>query len=223
MSDTNMTKPFYKKVWVWAIFIFFIFVLIASKTPNEPSKYGKDNKEEVVQKKNVPEVTIADFSKMSKEEIQNWFDTNKMKGTIVEEYSDTIEKGAFVSQSIESEKVAHQGDKIKVIYSLGKEPTMGQKNALSKAKSYANTMHMSKSRIYNQLTSNYGEGFTAEEANYAIENLDVDWKRNALEKAKSYQNTMHMSKSRIKNQLTSNYGEGFTAEEAEYAIQNLPN
>ncbi|UWO54548.1 Ltp family lipoprotein [Catenibacterium mitsuokai] len=30
---------------------------------------------------------------------------------------------------------------------------------------------MSKSRIYNQLTSSYGEGFTAEEAQYAIDNL----------------------------------------------------
>lgn len=33
-------------------------------------------------------------------------------------------------------------------------------------------MHMSKARIYDQLTSEYGEKFTAEEAQYAIDNLD---------------------------------------------------
>ena len=82
-------------------------------------------------------------------------------------------------------------------------------------------MHMSKSGIYKQLTSEYGEGFTAEEAQYAIDNIVVDWNANALEKAKSYQTTMNMSKSRIYEQLTSEYGEGFTAEEAQYAIDHL--
>ncbi|WP_430621999.1 Ltp family lipoprotein [Enterococcus sp. DIV0800] len=32
-------------------------------------------------------------------------------------------------------------------------------------------MHMSKASIYDQLTSEYGEKFTATEANYAIQNL----------------------------------------------------
>ena len=34
------------------------------------------------------------------------------------------------------------------------------------------TMNMSKDAIYDQLTSEYGEKFTAEEAQYAIDNLD---------------------------------------------------
>ena len=45
-------------------------------------------------------------------------------------------------------------------------------NALAKAKSYQSSMSMSKSAIYKQLTSDYGEGFTAEEAQYAIDHLD---------------------------------------------------
>lgn len=45
-------------------------------------------------------------------------------------------------------------------------------NALEKAKSYAETMAMSDSAIYDQLTSEYGEKFTAEEAQYAIDNLE---------------------------------------------------
>lgn len=45
------------------------------------------------------------------------------------------------------------------------------KSALSKAKTYSDTMHMSKQGIYNQLTSEYGEKFTAEQADYAVKNL----------------------------------------------------
>ena len=44
-------------------------------------------------------------------------------------------------------------------------------NALEKAKSYQTNMHMSRSAIYDQLTSSYGEQFTAEEAQYAVDNL----------------------------------------------------
>lgn len=43
--------------------------------------------------------------------------------------------------------------------------------ALKKAQSYQKDMSMSKERIRKQLTSEYGEGFTQEEADYAISKL----------------------------------------------------
>lgn len=46
------------------------------------------------------------------------------------------------------------------------------KSALNKADSYANGMDMSKAAVQDQLTSEYGEQFTAEEAAYAVENLN---------------------------------------------------
>ena len=95
------------------------------------------------------------------------------------------------------------------------------KSALRKAKSYSDIMNMSKAGIYKQLTSEYGEKFTPEAAQYAIDNLEVDWKENALKKAKSYQETMAMSPSAIYDQLISEYGEQFTPEEAQYAVDNL--
>ena len=95
------------------------------------------------------------------------------------------------------------------------------KSALRKAKLYADTMNMSKAGLYDQLTSEYGEKFTAEAAQYAIDNITVDWKENALKKAKLYQETMSMSPAAIYDQLISEYGEKFTAEEAQYAIDNL--
>lgn len=98
------------------------------------------------------------------------------------------------------------------------------RNALKKGISYANTMHMSKAKVYHQLTSEYGEKFAPEAAKWAIEHMsDIDWKAQALKKAQSYQKNMSMSKERIRKQLTSEYGEGFTQEEADYAISKLAN
>lgn len=95
------------------------------------------------------------------------------------------------------------------------------KSALAKATSYANNMNMSKKGLYDQLVSDYGEKFSPEAAQYAIDNVKADWNANALAKAKDYQNNMNMSPAAIRDQLTSNYGEKFTAAEADYAIQNL--
>lgn len=94
-------------------------------------------------------------------------------------------------------------------------------NALKKADQYANDMHMSKKGVYEQLTSEYGEQFPEDAAQYAIDNVKADWNANALAKAKDYQESMSMSKNAIYDQLTSEYGEQFTADEAQYAVDNL--
>ena len=94
-------------------------------------------------------------------------------------------------------------------------------SALAKAASYSELMNMSKAGIYDQLTSEYGEQFSPEAAQYAVDTHQGDWNANALAKAKTYQEQMSMSPAAIRDQLTSEYGEKFTAEEADYAIQNL--
>lgn len=94
-------------------------------------------------------------------------------------------------------------------------------NALKKAESYSETMNMSKQGIYEQLTSENGEKFTADEAQYAIDTLKANFNENALAKAKDYQTSMSMSPEAIRDQLVSEYGEKFTQEEADYAINNL--
>lgn len=82
-------------------------------------------------------------------------------------------------------------------------------------------MNMSKASIYNQLVSEYGEKFPKAAAQYAIDNIKVDWKINALKTAKTYADTMNMSTAAIYDQLVSEYGEKFTEAEAQYAIDNL--
>ena len=64
---------------------------------------------------------------------------------------------------------------------------------------------MSKQKIYKQLISEYGEKFTEEEAQYAIDTLQADYKANALEKAKSYRDTMNMSKAPPRNRSAHAY------------------
>ena len=80
---------------------------------------------------------------------------------------------------------------------------------------------MSKKGIYKQLTSEYGEQFPADAAQYAIDHVKADWNANALEKAKTYQSKMHMSKKAVYDQLVSEYGEQFEPAEAQYAVDHL--
>ena len=95
------------------------------------------------------------------------------------------------------------------------------KNALKQAEWYASILNMSKQGVYDQLTSPYGEGFPADAAQYAVDNLQCDWNENALQSAISYSNTMHMSKQGIYDQLISEYGEKFTKSEAQYAVDHI--
>lgn len=94
------------------------------------------------------------------------------------------------------------------------------KNALRKAKMY-DAMHLSKAGLYRQLTSEYGEKYSADAAQYAVDNIDADWNAHALAKAKTYQDTMAMSPDGVYEQLVSEYGEQFTPEEAQYAVDHL--
>ena len=93
--------------------------------------------------------------------------------------------------------------------------------ALEAANIYAGELNMSRQAIYEQLISEYGEGFSPAAAQYAIDNMTVNYSNNALESAKIYQNEMNMSPEEIHDQLTSEYGEQFNSAEADYAINNL--
>ena len=91
--------------------------------------------------------------------------------------------------------------------------------ALGKAKSYNSLFHMSKKRMYRQLTFDFDK-FSNDAAQYAVDHLEADYKYNALFNAKNYRKLFNMSKSRLINQLTSSI-DGFTEEEANYAINHL--
>ena len=93
--------------------------------------------------------------------------------------------------------------------------------ALKSAQNYVDTLHFSRQGLKQQLTSEYGSGFSEEAAEYALEHVDVDYKQEAVEAAESYLDAMSFSREGLKQQLTSEYGSGFTEEEAEYALDQV--
>src|SRR5699024_10573122 len=94
-------------------------------------------------------------------------------------------------------------------------------NALNSAEDYINFTPFSEQGLYEQLTSEHGSGFLPEEAQYAIDNIEVDYNEQALIAAKDYLEFMPMSDQELFEQLTSTYGSGYTDEQAQYAIDNL--
>lgn len=91
-------------------------------------------------------------------------------------------------------------------------PTMGETNALKKAKSYLELMPFSYSGLIEQLEY---EKFTHEEAVYGADNCGADWNEQARIKAKSYLDLMSFSKDSLIEQLEY---EGFTHEQAVYGV-----
>lgn len=59
------------------------------------------------------------------------------------------------------------------------------RNALRSAEVYLKTMPFSKKGLYNQLTSDAGEKYPADAAQYAVDNVKTNWKENALKAAKT--------------------------------------
>ena len=96
------------------------------------------------------------------------------------------------------------------------------KNALKAAQNYLTVMPFSEKGLYDQLTSEHGNKFPADAAQYAIDNLEVDYKAQALKAAKNYLTIMPMSDQELFNQLISEHGDKYTEEQAQYAIDNLP-
>ena len=105
---------------------------------------------------------------------------------------------------------------IKSINDIQKNPyvkaTLGQKNALDKAKSYLNSSSFSYTGLIDQLEFN---GFTHEEAVYAADYCGADWKEQAVKKAKSYLKSSSFSYTGLIDQLEFN---GFTHEQAVNAV-----
>lgn len=90
--------------------------------------------------------------------------------------------------------------------------------ALKSAESYLRHSHFSYQGLYQQLTSEYGEGFPPDAAQYAMDNVDVDWNAEAVEAAESYLKYQTFSRQGLIDQLSSEYGSGFTQEQAQQAV-----
>jgi colicin import membrane protein len=93
--------------------------------------------------------------------------------------------------------------------------TLSQKNAVKKAEDYINIMAFSRSGLIEQLEF---EGFSNEDATYAVDQVSVDWREQAVKKAEEYLNMMAFSRSGLIEQLEF---EGFSKEDATYAVDTI--
>ena len=140
-------------------------------------------------------------------------DTDNSKET----NSGNVESVQEVSQSNSENAIAENESKDKVEDNVPEE----YKSALEKAKSFTDEMNLSKVRLYEMLTSTsdyYDTHFTAEAAQYAVDNVGVDWKESALKRAKLYRKAVSLSTEGIYDELTAME---YTEEEIQYAIDNL--
>ena len=93
-------------------------------------------------------------------------------------------------------------------------PTLstGQSNALSKAAEYLQYSAFSYSGLIGQLEY---EGFSTEDATYAVDNCGADWNEQAAMKAQQYLDYSSFSRDSLIDQLEY---EGFTQSQAEYGV-----
>jgi hypothetical protein len=91
--------------------------------------------------------------------------------------------------------------------------TAGQRNALSKAKSYLSFTAFSKSGLREQLEY---DKFSRSDARWAVNHVHVSWNAQAVKKAKSYLSFTAFSKSGLIEQLEY---DGFTPSQARYGVR----
>lgn len=105
------------------------------------------------------------------------------------------------------------------------EMTRSQENAIRSAESYLDLKGFSRQGLIEQLSSEYGEGFSKKDATFAVDYLEdtdaVDWNAEAVESAESYLDLKGFSRQGLIEQLESEYGDGFTHKQAVYAVNQV--
>jgi len=94
--------------------------------------------------------------------------------------------------------------------------TTAQFDARRSAISYLDTAGFSREGLIQQLSSEYGSGYSRSDAEAAVDTIDVDWKENAARSARQYLDITGFSCSKLIEQLSSEYGSKYTVDEASY-------
>lgn len=133
--------------------------------------------------------------------------------TYVTEY--TTEESTTV-KATEQETTANTTTTTKVTTTKPvKKVTIGESNALEKAKSYLSFTCFSKQGLKEQLEY---EGFSSSECDYAVKNCSANWNEQCYGKAESYLSFTSFSKQGLREQLEY---EGFSTEQINYALNKL--
>ena len=125
------------------------------------------------------------------------------------------EKASVKSEeNVSTEKVSEKVSK-EVSKETVPKVSIGERNALAKAKEYLRVMAFSYNSLVRQLEF---EGFTQDECAYGVDNCGANWNEQAVRKANEYLKSGSFSRQGLINQLLF---EGFSQEQAEYGVSKV--
>lgn len=102
---------------------------------------------------------------------------------------------------------------------VGPVLTGPQQNAVRSAQNYLNMKGFSKAGLIEQLSSEYGDGYSRADATAAVNSLAVNWNENAARSARDYLDMQGFSCNGLIEQLSSPYGDSYTRSEARYGAR----
>jgi hypothetical protein len=94
-----------------------------------------------------------------------------------------------------------------------------QANAVRSAKQYLSMSGFSRDGLIEQLSSDFGDGYSIADATSAVDNLNIDWNQEAVRSAKQYLEMQGFSCDGLIEQLSSSAGGKFTVSQATYGAR----
>ncbi len=203
----NEKKPFYKALWFWTLVVIVLIGVSTSLEKTSPKKMAT-GVETKVDKHSNPK----DSDDKKEEEDAKGKDSETAE-------SDT--KDDVDIKSMESDTEEAPSSKV--------NPTDGMdyatQNAYQAAISYLEYTGFSKAGLIDQLSSEYGDNYTVQQATDAVSALEtsglVDWNEQAVRSGQSYLEYSSFSRQGLIDQLSSAYGGKYTLAQATYAADQL--
>lgn len=97
--------------------------------------------------------------------------------------------------------------------------TRPQQNAVRSARQYLQFKGFSRRGLIQQLSSDFGDGYSVADATRAVDSLNVNWNEQAVRAARAYLEFQGFSCQGLIRQLSSDAGDKFTESEARYGAQ----
>src|SRR5690625_980837 len=154
-------------------------------------------------------------------EIIIWLSIQTVLGTSTIKPDEILEVFGEMGENIKGDNVSESDVMNRVVLErsllkdTGPEETLSQQNAVSMAQDYLAYTAFSRSGLIDQLEF---EGFDNDDATYAVDKLNVDWKEQAVRMAQNYLDYTSFSRSGLIDQLIF---EGFSNEDATYAVDEI--
>lgn len=101
--------------------------------------------------------------------------------------------------------------------------TESQRNAVRSAENYLAMIPFSRQGLIDQLSSEYGDKYSVEDATFAVDQVEaqIDWNEQAAKAAENYLDTLPFSRQGLIDQLSSEAGDKYTVEQATAGVDAI--